>query len=108
MSAQPTRQQRAVSRRVRLQKARARGQVAIIIAVSMLVLMAIVGLAVDGGSMYAQRRAAQNSADAAALAATRTMLNAYEQMIYDNPTDVDGSPNDEGDIDNALTTYANL
>src|SRR4051794_7658694 len=85
-----------------------RGQVAIVIAVAMVVLIAFVGLAIDGGSMYAQRRTAQNSADAAALAATQKMLTLYDQMILvpANYYDVDGTADDDTAINNQITTYA--
>ncbi|MDQ3703882.1 MAG: Tad domain-containing protein [Chloroflexota bacterium] len=61
-----------------------RGQAMVIIALAMFVLIGLVGLAIDGGSMYLQRRAAQNSTDGAALAGTSTMLSAYQGMLYEN------------------------
>ena len=36
-------------------------------------MLAMVGVAVDGGTLYLQRRTAQNAADAAALAGTRAL-----------------------------------
>ncbi len=48
--------------------ARETGQAVVVIAVSLLVLLGIAGLAVDGGMLYSDRRNAQNVADAAALA----------------------------------------
>src|SRR5437867_3347317 len=74
----------------RMPAAKQRGQVAIIIALSMVALIAVLGLAIDGGSIYAQRRTAQNSSDAAALAGTRVMLDGFDAMILANPEDVDG------------------
>lgn len=85
---------------------RTRGQAAIVIALSMIVLIAIVGLAIDGGSVYAQRRNAQNTSDAAALAATRVMLTYYDQMILAYAWDVDYGADTDTAINNALTTYA--
>src|SRR3954462_13614813 len=93
----------------RLLYKRTSGQVAIIVALSILVLMGIIGLAVDAGAAYAQRRAAQNSADATALAATRVMLDAYMAMVADNPDgDIDGSPETDDAIRTALNDYATL
>jgi len=46
-----------------------RGQAMVLIVLSILGLIAITGLAVDGGMAYADRRQAQNAADAAVLAA---------------------------------------
>ncbi len=45
-----------------------RGQLLIIFVFSIIGLVAITGLAIDGGNLYANRRQAQNAADAAALA----------------------------------------
>jgi Flp pilus assembly protein TadG len=50
-----------------------RGQTLIIFALSLTVLMGALGLALDGGYNYAQRRAMQNAADAAALAGTKAL-----------------------------------
>lgn len=87
----------------------ARGQAIVIIALAMFVLVGLVGLAVDGGSMYLQRRTAQNSTDGAALASTKTMLIAYQEMLYRN-NGVVGSG--EKDIEDALveiiTDYAGV
>ena len=67
------------------------GQAALLIALSMVALIAVVGLAVDGGAAYQQRRIAQNSVDAAALAGTRVMLDRYLAMVRDNPvSDIPG------------------
>lgn len=83
------------------------GQAMVIVALASLVLIAFAGLAIDGGSMYTQRRNAQNAADAAALAATAVMLAPYEQMILDNPDgDVDGTAADDVAIKNTLADYA--
>jgi Tfp pilus assembly protein PilX len=79
----------------------------VVIALSMFVLIAIIGLAVDGGAMFVNRRSAQNSADAAAAAATRVMLRHYEEMILNNPDyDVDGTAAQESEISQTLTLYA--
>jgi len=45
-----------------------RGQAIVIIALTLLVLVSLVALAVDGGNAYAQRRNAQNAVDGAAVA----------------------------------------
>ena len=59
----------------------------IIVALMLMLLVLMVALAVDGGSMMNQRREAQNAVDGAALAGTRIMLPYYQQMIYDNPNE---------------------
>lgn len=44
-----------------------RGQVLVLMALAMIVLLGFTSLAIDGGMIYADRRAAQNTADAAAF-----------------------------------------
>src|SRR5947209_1065616 len=84
-----------------------RGQTTVLIAFAMVALVALVGLAVDGGSTYAQRRNAQNSADAVAIAAGRQMLTSYEAMLLDHPNgDVNGSVADEQTMSSTITTLA--
>ena len=49
------------------------GQSMVLIALLMVGLIAMLGLVIDGGNAYVQRRRMQNAADAAALAGTRTL-----------------------------------
>ncbi len=56
-----------------------RGQVLIIFVFAIIGLIAISGLAVDGGFAYANRRQAQSAADAAALAASVSRVNWEKQ-----------------------------
>lgn len=51
------------------------GQVLVIVSLSMIALLGMVGLAIDGGNLYAQRRQVQNAADAGALAGARVMAS---------------------------------
>ncbi len=51
-------------------------QVVVLFALAILALVAFAGLAVDGGMVYVQRRTAQASADAGALAGTRALRDA--------------------------------
>jgi Putative Flp pilus-assembly TadE/G-like len=53
-------------------------QVIALFAISMLAMLAMIGVAVDGGTLYVQRRTAQNSADAAALAGARALQKATQ------------------------------
>ena len=50
-----------------------KGQSIVIIAAVMIGLLALTGLAIDGGNMFWQRRRAQNAADAGAMAGTRVL-----------------------------------
>jgi Flp pilus assembly protein TadG len=87
-------------------RGKTRGQSMLIIALASVALIGLVGLAIDGGSMYGQRRNAQNATDGAALAATRLMLTQYEAMILANLVDVDGTAAQEQDLKNTITSYA--
>jgi Flp pilus assembly protein TadG len=51
-----------------------RGQILVLFTVSLVAVMAMTGLVLDGGGTFAQRRSQQNAADAAALAAANTFL----------------------------------
>ena len=53
---------------------RERGQVLVVFAIALLVILGVVGLAVDGGSTFAQRRNQQGATDLAALAAANEYL----------------------------------
>lgn len=50
-----------------------RGQVVVIVAVALTILVAMAGLIIDGGLALTNRRQVQNAADAAALAGTRVL-----------------------------------
>ncbi len=50
-----------------------RGQTLVLVAIAMVVLLGMAALALDGGQVYLQRRQMQTAADAAVLAAARTM-----------------------------------
>lgn len=52
-----------------------KGQAIVLIAFALIALLAVTGLALDGGRLYQYRRQAQNAADAAALAGARLLLS---------------------------------
>lgn len=60
-----------------------RGQIIVIFALGLVALIAMVGLVLDGGSTFAQRRSQQNAADLAALAAANTYLLTNDQTQSD-------------------------
>lgn len=62
-----------------------RGQALILIVFGIIALFGVTALAVDGGNAYADRRRAQNAADAAALAAALGRINgeSWIQTAYD-------------------------
>ncbi len=53
-----------------------RGQVVIIMVFALVGLLVITGLAIDGGTVFFERRSMQNAADASALAGARELSNA--------------------------------
>lgn len=50
------------------------GQILVLFAVSLVAIIAMVGLVLDGGSAFAQRRSEQNASDVAALAAANDLI----------------------------------
>lgn len=59
---------------LRAYASRARGSVLVIVTLSLVALLGLTGLVVDGGNMMATRRRAQNAADSAALAGAVALL----------------------------------
>lgn len=55
------------------------GQVIALFALAVIPMLALVGMAVDGGNLFLQRRIAQNAADAAATAGTYALANNQGQ-----------------------------
>lgn len=105
----------AVVPSVYIQRLKRRGQAMLIVSLAMLALIAAVALAIDGGSMYNQRRVAQNGADGAAMAGARQMLIWYESMVEGtgySDTDDDYYPSAaqaavrEDDIRSKIDAYA--
>jgi len=58
-----------------------RGQIIVLFALALVALIAMVGLVLDGGSAFAQRRSEQNAADLAALAAGNDYLVNGDKSI---------------------------
>jgi hypothetical protein len=73
------------------------GQSIVLIALLLMFLLAMAGLAIDGGNLFLQRRNVQNAADAAAMAGTRQLA----QAICD-----DGSG--DAEVANAVARFADL
>jgi Flp pilus assembly protein TadG len=63
----------------RLGRGRESGQILVIFVLSAVAIIGMVGLVVDGGSTFAQRRAQQNAADVAALAGANSFLITNDQ-----------------------------
>ena len=61
------------------------GQAVVLIAIVLLAMLMMVGLAIDAGQVYSARRAMQEAADAAAYAAAVTLYQGgtQAQALYD-------------------------
>lgn len=60
-------------------RGRQSGQILVLFTLALVAMIAMVGLVIDGGSTYAQRRGQQNAADLAALAAADALYNGRTQ-----------------------------
>lgn len=65
---------------------RRRGTVAVIVAVSLVAILGVVAISVDGGSMLTEKRQSQTVADAAALAAASDLFENYWYNSGDDPS----------------------
>jgi Flp pilus assembly protein TadG len=70
-----------------------RGMVVVLVAVLLPVIVGTMALALDGGVMYLQRRQAQSTADAAALAGAYTMYNSSNFTLAQSAAVAIGSQN---------------
>jgi hypothetical protein len=63
-----------------------RGQIVVLFAIVLVVVLGLTAIAVDGGMIYSDRRSAQNSADSAALAGGGVAAQYFENhlVLYDN------------------------
>ena len=70
----------------------ASGQILVVFALSLMVLIGMTGLALDGGSTFSQRRDQQTATDLASLAgANDYLINHDEQLAIDRATTIAGS-----------------
>ena len=87
-----------------------RGQALILVAFALIGVLAFVGLAIDGGTLFLHRRRMQNASDAGAMGGTRVLyyqqhpgpvnetviLQAIHALAETNDVpDTDGAPGDE-------------
>lgn len=70
------------------------GQAIVILAIVMVVLLLFAALAIDAGNAYTEKRAAQNAADAAAMAGARQLVLecAKQDMIVNDPSYTGSGP----------------
>lgn len=90
-----------------------RGQSLVLVALAAVVLVAFVGLAIDGGNAYAQRRIAQNAADGAAVRGALTIVGTWQTLSVTGRRDLmqtrivetaelHGVPDTDGDPNNNI------
>lgn len=77
---------------------RQRGAVAVIVAISIVALVGIVGLALDLGKLYVAKSELQNSADACALAAARELTGSSDTQL----TIAEAAGKKTGQVNNVL------
>jgi hypothetical protein len=63
-------------------------QVIVLFAISLVAMLALLAVALDGGTLYLQRRTAQNAADAAALAGGRALQQATVALNTTVPSEI--------------------
>ena len=64
------------------------GQAVVLVAIAVLALTAILALALDGGSIYLDKRQLQNAADSAALAGAERLMTVPPSYAGHNPLTV--------------------
>ena len=69
------------------QRQRARGQVLVMFAGGLIALIAVVGLVIDGGNVFFNRRDDQNASDLASLAGTKRLYDYYTKSTAFTTTD---------------------
>ncbi len=89
-----------------------KGQSAVLVAISLLVLVIFAAITVDISSAYLGRRTAQNAADAAALAASGKLEIQFNTHVYDDNVikialNDFGERNGAGDTDGTLANEVN-
>src|SRR5262249_26572927 len=85
---------------------RRRGIVAVLVAVSLIGLVGIVAIALDGGVLQDNKRRVQSAADAAALAAATVLYENYSKLDLSNP-DASGQAVDAAQQNASVNGFAN-
>jgi len=83
-----------------------RGQALVVIALALIVLFGILGLVIDGGNAFLDRRKAQNAADSAALAASVTRIRGEHDWVAAALTAAANNGYNSDGIKNVVTVYS--
>ncbi|HUZ89202.1 MAG TPA: pilus assembly protein TadG-related protein [Candidatus Acidoferrales bacterium] len=82
-----------------------RGSIIVIVAALSIILVGVAGLAIDGGEITIQYRAAQNAADASALAAAIQVTNGSTESVATQRANIVAAENQVTSSDLTLTYY---
>ena len=83
-----------------------RGQALVMIAIALIVLVGILGLVIDGGNAFLDRRRAQNAADSAALAASVTRIRGEADWVAAALTAAANNGYDSDGVKNVVVVYS--
>lgn len=83
-----------------------RGQALVVIAIALIVLFGILGLVIDGGNAFLDRRKAQNAADSAALAASVTRIRGEKDWVAAALTAAANNGYNSDGIKNVVVVYS--
>ena len=83
-----------------------RGQALVVIAIALIVLVGILGLVIDGGNAFLDRRKAQNAADSAALAAAVTRIRGESDWVAAALTVAASNGYNSDGVKNVVTVYS--
>jgi len=83
-----------------------RGQALIVIVLALVLLMAILGLVVDGGNAFLDKRGAQNAADSAALAASLTRIRGQQDWVAAALTAAANNGYNSDGVSNVVEVYS--
>lgn len=82
------------------------GQAIVLIGISALALLAMMGLAIDGGRLLFLKRETQNAADAAAIAAARAMCAGRDDFVLAGLSAANANGFDDNETDNWVDVNA--
>src|SRR6185436_8978638 len=82
------------------------GQALVMIAIALIVLVGILGLVIDGGNAFLDRRRAQNAADSAALAASVTRIRGEADWVAAALTAAANNGYDSDGVKNVVVVYS--
>jgi Flp pilus assembly protein TadG len=87
---------------------RQRGQMLVLLAISLVAIIAMVGLVLDGGAAYSQRRGQQNAADLAALAGAGALVNGQDATAAEAAAKLTATSNGWADGQNGVVVIVSF